>query len=97
MGTYDFETGESTPFVWHGKLLMMESISFCFPGHLRVWQPERYGGAKCPSYIRIRDMATGVVVSNVTSSCNHTFGAAFVEPGPAADSWGAEPAAPGLV
>ena len=85
LGTYDFETGESTPFVWHGKLLMMESISFCFPDHLRVWKPELYGGAKCPSYIRVRDMATGVVVSNITSSCNHTFGAAVVEPGPSRD------------
>ena len=72
----------------HGKLLMMESISFCFPNHLRVWQPELYGGAKCPSYIRIRDMATGVVVSNMTSSCNHTFGAAYVEPSAAAGGAG---------
>lgn len=31
------------------------------------------------SYYRIRDLKTGVVLRNLTESCNHSFGSAFVD------------------
>lgn len=31
------------------------------------------------SYYRIRDLKTGVVLRNITESCNHSFGSAFVD------------------
>jgi len=30
-------------------------------------------------YYRIRDLQTGVVLRNITESCNHSFGSAFVD------------------
>ena len=84
LGAYDYDAGESSPVVLNGRLLMVESISFCYPGHMRIWKPDTYDGAKCPSYMRVRDMHTGTVIANLTSdlganSCNHTFGAAVVK------------------
>ena len=76
LGAYDYDAGESSPVVLNGRLLMVESISFCYPGHMRMWKPASYDGAKCPSYLRVRDMHTGIVIANLTSglganSCNH--------------------------
>ena len=35
--------------------------------------------ANCPSYFRVRDLSSGRVIINITETCNHAFGAAFVE------------------
>ena len=74
LGVYDYLTQESTPVIWHGVLLMIESI------------PKTYGGydptfSRCASYLRVRDMRTLAVVVNISNSCGLAFGAAVVAPG----------------
>ena len=87
-GAYDGPLCEATPFFWpkDKKMYLMESV--CrgpldvghgkFGGswsHAEVWDPQYLGH----SYIRIRDMATGTIVSNLTHSIGFGFGAAFVD------------------
>ena len=76
LGMMDYESYESTPFVFHGKRLLMETIALVYPGHISHWKPEF---KSCSSYYRIRDLASGVVLRNLTESCNHSFGSAFVD------------------
>ena len=47
-----------------------------YPGHISHWQP---AFKSCSSYYRIRDLTTGTVLRNLTESCNHSFGSAFVD------------------
>ena len=73
LGAYDYQTQESTPVIYNGRLLMMESMF--------VGDPE-FNPTLCPasnSYLRVRDQATGVAVVNISSSCGAAFGAAFVQ------------------
>ena len=70
-GVYDYMTQESSPVVFNGRLLMLESI------------PREYANrdprlAACDNYMRVRDMETLGVVVSLLASCNHSFGAAFV-------------------
>jgi hypothetical protein len=76
LGAIDFESYESTPLVFNGKLLLMETISLAYPGHISHWEPQY---AACSSYYRIRDLKSGVVIRNLTESCDHSFGSAFVD------------------
>ena len=43
--------------------------------HAELWLPEYKGH----SYIRIRDLVTGAIVTNITHSIGFGFGAAFVD------------------
>jgi|EP01043_Picozoa_sp_COSAG02_P012180 hypothetical protein len=54
----------------------METIALVCPEHLSHWDPQY---KDCSSYYRIRDLKTGVVLRNITESCNHSFGSAFVD------------------
>ena len=77
LGAFDFDPGESSPVVYGGKPLLLESTSGCYPSSARWSVPEfKY----CPSYLRLVDLTTGAVVANITGSCNHTFGSALVVP-----------------
>eukprot|EP00729_Bicosta_minor_P023541 gene23541-4710_t len=74
LGAMDYEPGESSPVTFNGRPHMLESISGCYPGNARFSLPEwRY----CPSYLRVIDLTDGSVVTNITGSCNHTFGSAI--------------------
>ena len=81
---------EGTPFWWpkDKKMYLMECV--CrgpldkagwgnpygfYWGHAEQWLPEYTNH----SYIRVRDMETGDIVSNITSSIGFGFGAAFVD------------------
>ena len=50
--------------------------SLVYPGHISHWESKF---KSCSSYYRIRDLETGVVLRNLTESCNHSFGSAFVD------------------
>ena len=65
-----------TPLVFSGKKLLMETIALVYPGHISHWKP---GYKSCSSYFRIRDLDSGAVIVNLTQSCNHSFGSAFVD------------------
>lgn len=81
---------EGTPFWWpkDGRMYLMEcicrgpldrpgwgTIYGSYWGHAELWQPLY----KNHSYIRIRDLTTGDVVSNISTSIGFGFGAAFVD------------------
>ena len=76
LGMMDYESYESTPLVFAGKKLLMETIALVYPGHISHWRPEY---KSCSSYFRVRDLTTGHVLVNLTQSCNHSFGSAFVD------------------
>ena len=75
IGTYDFFVDESSPLIFNGRLLMFESIVKSSPQWAGNWIPFFQA---CDSYFRVRDMQTLAVIVNLTSSCNHAFGAALV-------------------
>jgi hypothetical protein len=75
----DYLNGESSLVSFQGRLLMMDSISWCYPWHIRFDDPEK--ATSCVSYIRIRDMLSNTIISNMTASCQHSFGAAFEHDG----------------
>ena len=74
LGMMDYEVYESTPFVFHKKKLLMETIALVCPEHMGNWDP-RY--KSCSSYYRIRDLESGTVLRNLTESCNHVSVAAL--------------------
>jgi len=75
LGMLDEDVGESSAVTLNGRPYLLESTSSCYPNHARLTEPAfKY----CPSYLRVVDLTTGNVVSNLTSSCNHTFGSAMV-------------------
>lgn len=76
VGIYDYFTDESTPVVYNGHLLMFESIVQNSPQWAGHWDP-RF--ANCTSYYRVRDQTSGVVIVNLTQTCEHAFGFALVQ------------------
>lgn len=74
LGVVDYLNGESSLVNMSGRLLLVDSVAWCYPWHIRFDHPSM---SSCASYIRVRDMASGVVLSNITASCNHAFAAAF--------------------
>ena len=77
LGATDYDNGETSPVMFGGWPLLLESISSCHPDHARNSVPEFFF---CPSYLRIINLTNGHTVSNVSGSCNHTFGSAIVVP-----------------
>jgi hypothetical protein len=75
-GAMDFKSYESTPLLFHGRLVLVETITLTYPGHMGHFDPAY---ASCSSYFRVRDLETGVVLRNLTESCDHSFGSAFVD------------------
>jgi hypothetical protein len=80
LGMMDFKSYESTPFTFHSRLILMETITLTYPGHIMHWKPEF---ANCSSYYRLRDLKSGEILVNLTTpvvdSCDHSFGSAFVD------------------
>jgi hypothetical protein len=74
LGVYDYMTQESSPLIFNGQLLMLESIPTAYAGFSPAF-------SACSSYLRIRDMRTLRVVVNITATCGQAFGAATVIPG----------------
>ena len=75
LGLYDYMVQESTPIVFNGALLMIESLLSIDPQWAGHWNPAY---ANCSGYFRVRNQASGVVITNLTSSCNYAFGTATV-------------------
>lgn len=61
---------------YNGRRILMETITLTYPGHISHWD-KRY--TNCSSYFRIRDLRTGAIIRNITESCNHSFGSAFID------------------
>jgi len=75
LGVYDYMTEESTPVIFNGRLLMLESVPKSYPGWAGNWLP---AFANCGNYLRVRDMRSLAIVVNITLSCDAAFGAAVV-------------------
>jgi hypothetical protein len=71
LGVYDYLTQESSPVIYNGKLLMLESIPTSYPDYSPAF-------SHCSAYLRVRDMHSLAVVVNITATCNQAFGAATV-------------------
>ena len=84
-GVYDMGPCEATPFFWpkDKRMYLMEGICYGadfdnvsgYWGHAGLWD-SAYDGH---SYMRIRDMETGEVVSNISSSIGFGVPSAFVD------------------
>ena len=74
LGVYDYFTEESTPIMFNGALLMLESIPAVYPFYDPAF-------SACSAYFRVRDMRTLSVVVNISATCGMAFGAATVIPG----------------
>jgi len=68
IGTYNYQTDESSPLFYNGKILIMETMSSADPA--RVYN--------CGCYFAVRDLATHKVLVSLQETCNHAFGAAIV-------------------
>jgi sucrose-6-phosphate hydrolase SacC (GH32 family) len=79
LGPIDYMAYESTPLLFRGRLLLMETITLAYPRHISHWD-RRY--ANCSSYFRVRETTSGTVLYNLTESCGHSFGSAFVDDAP---------------
>ena len=75
---------ESTPFWWpkDKKMYLMECVCMGpLDGQWETWSHAElwFSEYKGHSYIRIRDLSTGAIVSNISTSIGFGFGAAFVD------------------
>ena len=66
-----WDPAESTPFRFKGKMYVMESVE----GDGRFFNKTTQGG----SFFRITDLATGIVLQNVSESLGHAFFSAVVD------------------
>jgi hypothetical protein len=73
VGTYE-NTIVASPF--DASLLTLENIACSYREHAGIWEPEVYGNH---SYARLRDLATGVVLVNLTSTVGYGFLSAFAD------------------
>jgi len=71
LGVYDYFTEESSPIIFNGALLMLESIPVQYPNYDPAF-------SNCTAYFRVRDMHTLNTIVNITASCNQAFGSATV-------------------
>jgi hypothetical protein len=78
LGLYDYMTQETTPLVFNGRNVLMESMIKGDPQWAGHWIP---AFQNCDSYVRVRDLASGVVLANVSQSCDHAFASALVATG----------------
>lgn len=74
LGVYDFDVQESSPVVFNGALLMVESMLPMDPEWARL-DPAL---ANCSGYFRVRDQRSGVVLVNISQTCGLAFAAATV-------------------
>ena len=74
-GAIDVGTFENTIFYWQGRLLNVENIACSYTEHAGVWDPT-WGNH---SYARIRDLESGAVLVNITSTRTFGFLSAFTD------------------
>ena len=74
LGVYDFDVQESTPVVFNGALLMVESMLPMDP----EWARADPALANCSGYFRVRNQTSGVVLVNISQTCGLAFAAATV-------------------
>eukprot|EP00035_Acanthoeca_spectabilis_P013138 m.238986 g.238986 ORF g.238986 m.238986 type:complete len:467 (-) comp15813_c1_seq4:208-1608(-) len=77
-GAIEVDTNENTIFLFQSKLYLIENIPCYYSEHAGIWDPA-YANA---SYARIRDFATGALITNVSSSIGFGFVSAFVDEHP---------------
>jgi len=70
LGSYNYQTDESSPLWFGGRIVIMETMSSADPA--RVF--------KCGCYFAVRDLKTHEVIASLEQSCSHAFGAATVQP-----------------
>lgn len=77
VGSFDAGTGESSIQWWGpgGRLIIMESIFCGYWDHAGQYDNAFTGH----SYFRIRDFASGVVITNISQSIGFGFGSAYVD------------------
>ena len=75
LGSIDVGTGESTIFLWRNKLYILENIFCGYVDHYGQWNATFQG----KSYARIRELHSGVIVSNVSETVGTSFVSAFVD------------------
>jgi len=69
LGAFNHQADESSPMVWHGKVVIMETLPGYNPQH----------EAFCPTdYFIVRELASWNIIGVVRSSCQHAFGSATV-------------------
>jgi len=69
LGAFDYQMDESSPLVWSGRLVIMESIPNYNPQHQSFCATD---------YFIVRDLLSWDIISTIESSCNHAFGNALV-------------------
>lgn len=74
LGGVDVMTYENTLFYWKGIMYNLENIPCKYYGHAGIWEPETYGNH---SYARIRELGSGRVVVNISSTVKFGFITAF--------------------
>ena len=77
LGLFDYFVDESSPVVFNGRLVMIESIVRASPYWAGNWDP-RFANCSCYFRVRHMDPTNGAVIVNITETCNHAFGAGFV-------------------
>jgi hypothetical protein len=70
LGAYNYQTDESSPLWFGGRIVIMETMSSANP--TRVYD--------CGCYFEVRDLLTHNVIVSLEQTCNHAFGAATVQP-----------------
>jgi hypothetical protein len=73
LGVFDYSTQESSPIMFNGVLLMVESVPTVYANYDPLF-------SNCSSYFRVRDMKTLLPVVNITLSCGQAFASAMVIP-----------------
>jgi hypothetical protein len=71
LGVFDYFTEESSPIIFNGVLLMVESIPTSYPYYNPLF-------SNCSSYFRVRDMKTLLPIVNISVTCGQAFGSAMV-------------------
>ena len=74
-GAIDVGTYENTIFYWQGRLLNVENIACSYTEHAGIWDPS-WGNH---SYARLRDLESGLVLVNISSTKGFGFLSAFTD------------------
>jgi len=68
LGCFNYQTGESSPLVYGGRIVMMETMLTNNPQHK----------LNCSVYFIVRDLLTWDIIVSLQQSCDHGFGSATV-------------------
>ena len=72
-GAVEVATNENTIFLWREQLYLLENIPCYNPSHAGNWFPAFFNS----SYARIRQLDTGTIIVNISSSIGYGFISAF--------------------